>query len=387
MKELGDAMNYSFTKDNDWLLIITTLLLSIFGLVMVFSSSYVWAYDHFGNFYFFIQRQIIWFGIGLILFSLVMHIPFTRYEKLSPFIICGSVFALVLVLIPGIGVEINGAQRWIRLGPLNIQPSEFVKLGMIIYLASVYSQKQGYIDKFIRGVMPPLIIVGGVLSLILLQPDLGTATSILLVTGLIVFFSGAKMRHLSMLAAVGIFLFVFSVMTASYRLERLTAYREPFENAFGSGYQLVQSYIAIAHGGVTGVGLGQSVQKLLYLPEPHTDFILAIISEELGVIGVGFVMVCHAIILFRGVLIGVRCKSSFGSLLAFGIVFQIAVQVIFNVGAVSGLLPITGIPLPLVSNGGSSLLITLISLAILANISRKNRQLVRMNEERNLAAS
>ncbi|WP_096202617.1 putative lipid II flippase FtsW [Bacillus sp. FJAT-45350] len=378
-------MKYSFKKDNDWVLIITMLLLSLFGLIMVFSSSYVWAFDHFSNSYFFIQRQVVWFFIAIVLFLFIMHVPYRYYQKLSPFIILGSGIMLVVVLFAG--TEINGAQRWLRFGPLTLQPSEFVKLGMIIYLAQVYSQKQAYIDQFVKGVMPPLIVVGAILAMILAQPDLGTATSILIVTGLIVFFSGAKMRHLLMLLGVGVFLFIFAVMNASYRLERITGYRDPFNDAFGSGYQLIQSYIAMAHGGLSGVGLGQSVQKLLYLPEPHTDFILAIISEELGVIGVAFVMICHGIILFKGVTIGTRCKSSFGSLLAFGIVFQIAIQVIFNVGAVTGLLPITGIPLPFISNGGSSLLVTMASIGILANISRNQRQQQRLEEEKELIST
>ncbi len=321
----------------------------------------------------------MWFVLAAFAFLFVMHVPYRFYKKLSPFIFLVSVIALILVLIPQIGVNINGAQRWIDIGPLNIQPSEFVKIGMIMYLAQVYSQKQAYIDQFIRGVMPPLVLVGIVFGLIMMQPDLGTATSILMVTLLIVFFSGAKWRHLIGLGTVGASMFVAFAVSAPYRVERLTSYRDPFADPYDTGHQLIQAYIAIAHGGISGKGLGQSVQKLLYLPEPHTDFILAIVSEELGLFGVLFVIGCYCLILFRGVSIGARCKNPFGSLLAFGIVFQIAIQVVFNVGAVSGLLPITGIPLPLVSNGGSSLLITLCSLAILANISRYNIRQKRQN--------
>ncbi|NEU30001.1 putative lipid II flippase FtsW [bacterium LRH843] len=374
-------MNYSFRKDNDWLLIITTFLLSGFGLLMVYSSSYVWALDRFDNSHFFIQRQLMWFGLAVFAFLFVMHVPYRYYKKLSPFIIILSLISLVLVKVPGIGTNINGAQRWIDVGPVNIQPAEFVKIGMIIYLAQVYSKKQAYIDQFVKGVMPPLVVVGFVFGLIMLQPDLGTATSIMMVTILLVFFSGAKWRHIIGLGAVGGSLFTFYALSASYRVERLTSFQNPFADPSDSGLQLIQSYIAIAHGGLTGTGLGQGVQKLLYLPEPHTDFILAIIAEELGIFGVLFVLGAHTIILFRGVIIGSRCKNPFGSLLAFGIVFQIAIQVIFNIGAVSGLLPITGIPLPLVSNGGSSLLITLTSIAILANISRANIRQSRLKEQ------
>jgi cell division protein FtsW len=365
-------MKYSFKKDNDWLLIITAFLLAGFGLLMVFSSSYVQALDGYNTPYFFVKRQAMWFVLATGVFLVVMHFPYRLYRKLSPFIILASVLSLIMVLLPFLGVSINGAQRWIDFGLLNVQPSEFVKIGMIIYLAQVYSQKQAYIDQFVKGVMPPLVLVGIVFGLIMMQPDLGTATSILIVTLLLVFFSGAKWRHLIGLGSIGASLFAVFAVSEPYRLERLTSYRDPFADPYDTGHQLVQSYIAIAHGGLSGAGLGQSVQKLLYLPEPHTDFILAIISEELGILGVLFIIGCHGLILFRGVVIGTRCKSPFGSLLAFGIVFQIAIQVIFNIGAVTGLLPITGIPLPLVSNGGSSLLITLVSIAILANISRNN---------------
>ncbi|OLO40185.1 putative lipid II flippase FtsW [Alkalihalophilus pseudofirmus] len=372
-------MKYSLTKDNDWLLIVVTGLLSIFGLIMVFSSSYVWALYEFGDYYFFIKRQAMWFCIGIFVFFVAMHIPFQVYRKLSPAIIFGSVVILTAVLF--VGHEVYGAQRWLRLGPFTVQPSEFVKLGMIIYLASVYSQKQAYIDKFIKGIMPPLIVVTIVLALIVRQPDLGTATSILLVTILIVFFSGAKIKHLLLLGLSGAAVFALAVMAAPYRMKRITSFMDPFAYAADDGYQILQSYIAIAHGGLSGAGLGQSVQKLMYLPEPQTDFILAIISEELGLLGVAFVFICYSFIFFKGVMIGIRCKNPFGSLLAFGIVFQIGIQIVFNVGAVSGLLPITGIPLPFISNGGSSLLVSMISIAILANISRQNRQQRRLAEE------
>ncbi|GAE34209.1 putative lipid II flippase FtsW [Halalkalibacter akibai] len=373
-------MKYSFRKDNDWLLIFTTFLLAIFGLVMVFSASYALGIvGENPNPYAFIQRQIVWFGLAAFAFLVVMHVPYRLYRNLSPIIIILSVLALFLVLTPFLGRDINGAQRWIDLKVLVVQPSEFVKLGMIIYLAQVYSQKQAYIDQFIRGVMPPLVVVGIVFGLIMMQPDLGTATSILLVTLMIVFFSGAKWRHLIGLAAVGVSLFVVFALSAPYRVRRLTSFQDPFADPTGTGFHVIQSYIAMAHGGISGTGLGQSVQKLFYLPEAHTDFILAVVSEELGLFGVLFVLGAHTLIITRGVMIGTRCKNPFGSLLAFGIVFQIAIQIIFNVGAVTGMLPITGIPLPLVSNGGSSLFITLVSLAILANISRNN---IRQNRQK-----
>lgn len=378
-------MKHSFAKNHDWLLIITTILLAVFGLLMVYSSSYVFAlYDRGDHLYFF-KRQSMWLGISLIVFFILMHFPFRAFKKLSPLIILVSIILLILVKTP-LGIEDNGAQRWLGIGSFTLQPSEFVKVGMIIYLAQVYSQKQKYINNFLTGVLPPLIIVGLVLGLIMMQPDMGTATSILLVTGLIVFFSGARMIHLGMLGTIGVGLFAYYATSETYRLNRITAFLDPFQDPSDKGHQLIQSYIAIANGGMSGTGLGQSVQKLMYLPERHTDMIMAIISEELGLLGVLFIMACYTLILFKGVLIGVRCKDTFGSLLAFGIVFQLGFQVVFNLGAVTGLLPITGVPLPFISSGGSSLLVSMMSIAILANIAHYNKKQARLNEDNTLSA-
>ncbi|TSB48115.1 putative lipid II flippase FtsW [Alkalicoccobacillus porphyridii] len=375
-------MKYSFIKDNDWLLIITVFALASFGVLMVFSASYVEGiYSASGDPYFYLKRQFVWFVLASGLFIIFMHLNHQLYKKLSPAIIGVSLLLLVMVLIPGLGDTGGGAQRWLQLGPIRLQPSEFVKLGVIIYLAQVYSQKQVYIHNFVRGVLPPLIVVGIVFVLIMRQPDFGTAVSLLLVTLFIIFLSGARWIHLVGLGAVGGSLFAALAVSESYRFARLTSFVDPFADPMNKGLQLIQGYIAFAHGGLTGTGLGGSVQKLKYLPEAHTDFILAIVAEELGILGVLFVLGCYGVLLFRGVVVGTRCRTPFGSLLAFGIVFQLAIQVVFNIGAVSGLLPITGVTLPLVSNGGSSLLVTMISIAILSNISRSTIRQRRMKEE------
>lgn len=364
-------MGKGIKRQNDWTLIATVFMLSAFGLVMVYSASYVFAFDRYGDHTFFFKRQLFWFVVSTSLFLLSAFFPYRLYQKFTQVIVPVCIILLLLVLTP-LGVTINGSTRWIDLKFMNFQPSEFVKLGTIIYLSHVYSRKQAYINQFARGVIPPLIVVGIFFSFIMYQPDLGTASLILAVAGLIVFCSGAKFIHLAMLATVCGSIVTVYAFSADYRLARLTGFLDPFADPLGSGYQLIQSYVAIAHGGLTGAGFGQSVQKLLYLPEAHTDFILSIIAEELGIIGVLFVLGSLGIIVFRGILIGLRCKDSFGSLLAFGICFQIAIQVCLNVGAASGVLPITGIPLPFLSYGGSSLMITFISMGILVNIARLN---------------
>ncbi|MBB6448098.1 cell division protein FtsW [Geomicrobium halophilum] len=359
-------------KAFDWILISAVFALALFGLIMVYSASYPLAIDNDGidSPAYYIARQVMYFGLGIIIFAVLMNFRYQFYKKISPYIIGVSVILLVLVLL--FGTEVNEATRWLNIGGISIQPSELVKLGVIVYLAQVYSQKQKYIDRFAKGVVPPLIVVVFLFALILLQPDLGTATMMLLVTGIIIFLSGARFRHLAVLGALSASVVLVLVFQAEYRLNRLLAFQDPFAYEDSFGLQLIQSYISIANGGLTGTGFGQSIQKLGYLPEPHNDFILAVIAEETGWIGIGFVIFCFLIIGFRGVLIGARCKNLFGSLLAYGIVFQLLFQFIFNAGAVSGMLPITGIPLPFISYGGTSLIVSLAGAAILANISRQN---------------
>jgi cell division protein FtsW len=367
-------MASSIKKETDWILIAAVILLASFGLIMIYSASYVIGFDrHSGDYLYFFKKQLQWIVISTVFFIFFMMFPYRFYQKLVFPIVLVSFVSLGLVLTP-LGVEVKGATRWINVGFTNLQPSEFVKLWMIIYLAHVYSRKQTYINQFVRGVLPPLIIVVGIFALIMAQPDLGTASLILAVAGLMVFCSGAKMFHLISLASISGFVVWTYAKSEVYRMNRITGFMDPFADETGTGYQLIQSYIAMAHGGVSGAGFGQSVQKLFYLPEAHTDFILSIVAEELGMLGVLFVFLCLGTIVFRGIVIGTRANTPFGSLLAFGISFQIALQICLNVGAMSGVLPITGIPLPFMSYGGSSLMITAISLGILANIARSSRK-------------
>ncbi|GAK12993.1 putative lipid II flippase FtsW [Geomicrobium sp. JCM 19039] len=354
----------------DWIFICTVLALSVFGLLMVYSASYPAAINSGSPATSVVSRQVVFFFIGIVLFLIVMNFRYQFFKQLSPIIIVGSL--ILLVLVPFIGIEDKGATRWLSIAGFTIQPSEFVKVGVVIYLAAVYSKKHQYINRFVTGVLPPLVLVVFVFTLILAQPDLGTAVTILLVTGVIIFLSGARLRHLLMLGTLSAGSVAFLVTQEEYRMNRILAFMDPFAHQETHGHQLIQSYYAIANGGVTGTGFGQSIQKLGYLPEPHNDFILAIIAEETGIFGVGFVILCFLIIGFRGVIIGSRCKTMFGSLLAYGFVFMFMFQFIFNAGAVSGTMPITGITLPFVSAGGSSLIVSFVAAAIVANISRQN---------------
>ncbi|WP_249872078.1 putative lipid II flippase FtsW [Oceanobacillus saliphilus] len=356
-------------KKMDYLLIFTIFFLTCFGIMMVYSASFPIAAIHYENPAFFLMRQSVWFIMGTVLFVAAAIIPYKIYGKLSPILVITSLVLLILVLIPGIGVERNNSQRWIQIGSFVYQPTEVVKLFMIIYFAYFYAKKQKYFNQFNKGVLPPLVILASVFLLILSQPDLGSAALILVACGLIVFCSGVKRIHLFLMGSIGILGISYFAFTTEYRLQRLTSFLHAFEDPAGHGYQLVNSYVAIGTAGIWGNGLGNSVQKLGYLPEAHTDFIMSIILEELGIIGLAVVIGSYLIIMFRGIHIAKANKDMFAKLLAIGITFQIMTQAILNLGAVSGMLPITGITLPFISYGGSSLVITMISAGILVNLS------------------
>lgn len=368
----------------DYSLVVAMLMLIAFGIVMVYSASMavaVMKYDY-PSHYFFI-RQLQAFAVGLFFFLIMMVVPYKAYKHWIKFILIASILSLVLVLL--FGSTFNNAQRWIVIGGFTIQPSEYVKLGIILYLAAIFSKKQHYIANFKQAVLPPLIVILVTVFLVAKQPDLGTALIIAGISGVMIICSGMKGKHLFFLIGLGVVAFALMVVSVPFilseeQLSRITGAYDPFADPQDDGYQLIHSYIAIAYGGVMGQGLGNSIQKYGFLPEPHTDFIMAIIAEELGIFGVLFVLSLLTYIVFKGFLIGVRSQDSFGSLLAIGIAALIGIQSIVNLGAITGLLPITGAPLPFISYGGSFLVLAMIAMGILVNISsfanmeRKKRQ-------------
>lgn len=357
-------------KGFDYTLTITPFLLAGFGVVMIYSASMVSTVVDGLDSTFYLKRQLIWFFISIIGFLVTAFFPYEKYKELTFWIVISSFILLTLVLF--FGDTVNQATRAVKIFGLSIQPAEFVKLSLIIYLAAIYSKKQQYIDDFVYGVLPPLVLMGIMVSLIVLQPDIGTAVIILLIGGTIIISSGIRFKHI-----ITLLLFAFSFMLlliprliTDTRIARITGAYEPFQDPDSVGHHLIQSYIAISSGGVTGEGLGQSVQKLGYLWGAHTDFIMAVIAEELGVFGVLFAIILFLVITLRGLYIAKKCKDSFGSLLAIGISSMIAIQAIINLGAISGLLPITGVPLPFLSYGGSSLIVLMLAMGILNNIAR-----------------
>jgi len=368
-------------KKLDWILITALVLLCVYGLIMIYSAGMLFGLETYDDASYFFNRQKVWLYVGIPVFITAIITPYKLYDRFTPLMLAVIILLLLLVLIPGIGKEVNGARSWFPVGSFTIQPAEIAKLGMLIYFARVYARKQPYIHQFKKGVSPPLLVLGLIFVLLMQQPDLGTATAIIAGCGAILICSGAKLKHILLLGTVAVGVIGLLATTATYRLKRLTSFVDPFADAGGDGYQLINSYIAIGEGGLWGRGLAQGIQKLGYLPEAHTDFILAVISEELGMFGVIFLFILYLIVLVRGVRIGVAIKDPFGKLLAFGITFQISSQVFMNAGAVNGMLPITGITLPFISYGGSSLLITIFAAGILVHLSKHAKLAIEAREE------
>lgn len=357
----------------DWSLILAVIFLLGIGVVMVYSASAVIAFNEFGDWYYYAKRQLLFAIIGLIAMYIMMKTYYYLWYKWAKILLIICFVLLIIVLIPGIGDTRGGATSWLGVGTFGIQPSEFMKLGMIIYLAKRFSEKQDKMQSFSKGLIPPLGVLALAFGLIMLQPDLGTGAVLAGTVLLMIYNAGARVKHLASLMLVGVVGFVILVLAAPYRVARILAFLDPWQDPLGAGYQLIQSLYAIGPGGLMGVGLGMSRQKYFYIPEPHTDFIFSIMAEELGFIGGSLVIFLFLIVVWRGLRIAITAPDLFSSFVAVGIVGMIAIQVILNIGVVTGIFPVTGITLPLLSYGGSSLILTLTSLGILLNISRYSR--------------
>lgn len=365
-------MGKSRTAPDFWLMASIFGLLAI-GIVMVYSAGSVLAFHDYGDSFYFVKRQALFAVLGLIAMFFMMKVDYRILKKYAKLLLLICFVLLVIVLIPGIGVVRGGARSWLGISSFGIQPSEFMKLGMILFLSYWLSKEDYRITHFTKGLLPPLGILGAAFGLIMLQPDLGTGTVMMGASLLIVFTAGAKIRHLAGLASIGALGFVGLILAAPYRLKRITAFLDPWSDPLGAGYQIIQSLYAIGPGGLAGLGLGMSRQKYSYVPEPQTDFIFSILAEELGFIGGLLVLLLFLILVWRGMRVAMTAPDMFGSLLAVGIVGMVGVQVVINIGVVIGLMPVTGITLPLISYGGSSLTLILTALGILLNISRYAR--------------
>lgn len=359
-------------KSPDFVLFLTVMSLLSIGVVMVFSASeYSTMVTHDDSFFYF-KRQLIWALLGLLAMRIVMKYNYWQLKNYVLPILIMAVLLLILVLIPGIGREVNGAQRWIGVGPIPFAPAELVKLCIIIFTAYGLSRQKDQVQTFSKGVFPYLLVASFAALLILLQPDLGTAVSLVGIVVVMIFVAGARISHLATIMVTGFAAVIVAIVLEPYRLKRLTSFFDPWANSQGDGYQVVQGLYAIGSGGFLGLGLGQSKQKFLYLPESHTDFIFAIIGEELGFIGASLVIMLFAVFIWRGLKIAIAATDPFASLLAAGITGWVGLQAAMNMGVVTGFLPVTGITLPFISSGGTSLLFFMVGVGVLLNISQYN---------------
>lgn len=355
----------------DYGLLTTVLVLLIVGLIFVYSSSYVMADLEFGDPNHFIKRQFMFAILGLIALVITMQIDYRYLRRLSPLLMLGALLALGAVLVPGVGVESNGALRWIQIGPLPpLQPSEFAKLAVLIYMAAWLASRGEQLHDFSLGVLPFVGMVGLVAALVMLEPDLGTTVMIGIITGTLFFIAGARLVHVLALAGSGVFAATLLILTGGYRMDRILSFTSAESDPTGVGFQTLQLLVAFGSGGVWGLGLGTSRQKFFYVPGSHTDGVLAIIGEEIGFVGVLVVLGLFLVLFWRAWVIMRRAPDLFGSLIAAGVLAWFAFQLLINVGGVTRLIPLTGIPLPFLSAGGSSLLVSLTAIGLLLSVSR-----------------
>ena len=354
------------------ILLIAVIIISLFGTLMIYSSSNVWAEYKFNDPYKYLKSQALFLILGYIVMFIIAKFPYQKYKKLSNIIFFICLGMLILVLIPGIGTIRNGSRSWFGIGSLGIQPSEFTKIGLIIFTSKYLSNNTKDLKNIKKGILPILGVLFLVFALIMLEPDFGTGVVIVMTIIILLFISGVKMNFFIKLGILGLLGIVILVIIAPYRMERIVSFINPLSDPLGSGFQIIQSLYAIGPGGLLGLGLGNSVQKHFYLPEPQTDFIFSIISEEFGFMGVLIVSSLFITIIYCGFKIAMNCEDYFGKYLAFGITFGLAFQTMLNLMVVVGLIPVTGVTLPFLSYGGSSLLISLISIGILLNINKYN---------------
>ena len=357
----------------DYLFLFSVLALSAVGLIMIFSASPTMAMK-LGDSYYYLKRHIFYLLLGFSALYYGTHLDLGKLKRWAGVIFALSIVLLFLIYIPGVGKEITGASRWINLGIVTLQPSELLKFTTILIIAGILSKKKEMIEDFWHGLLPPLILVGAVSALVIIQPDLGTAVAIALTAFIMLFCAGARILHLGLLAGLGVVGITAVSITSAYRFRRLAAFIDPWKDPQGIGFHIIQSLLAVGSGGIFGSGLGGSRQKFFYLPQQFTDFIFAILCEELGFIGGVGVVALFILLAARGIRIAYSTSDSFSALLAAGLVSWLTLQALINIMVVVGLIPTTGIPLPFISFGGTATIINLFSAGILLNISLNPRK-------------
>ena len=361
--------NSSREKKPDLILLLATLLLVTVGTVMIYSSSSILATERFQDGQFFLKKQLFFLFLGLLVMILMIRIPYYQLRKLAWPGIAASAIFLCAIWIPHLGIRAGGATRWLNLGVFSFQVSELVKVALILFLAHFLTQRVNHIREIRQGLFIPLAVTGVLVGLILLQPDFGTTVIIAVIALMMLYLAGGRILHLAGLVALFIPVALWLLLHKSYRLARLTAFLDPWKDPRHSGFQIIQSLISFGSGGPFGVGIGDGMQKLFYLPEPHTDFILAVIAEESGLIGVGLILFLYFILILRGFRISLKAPDLFANLLAAGLTMMLALEAFINMAGVMGLIPLKGLTLPFLSYGGTSLIMSLVAVGILLNIS------------------
>ncbi len=363
----------------DYVYLGLVAVLIIFGLVMLSSAGSVLGYQRFGDSNYFLKKQAISAAIGLVAFLIALRIDYHQWRKWAVPLMIGTVIMLLLVFIPGIGTTILGARRWVSIGPLVFQPSELAKLTFLFYLAAWFERRDHLLGKIQEGLMPFLITLVVVAGLVLSQPDLGTTIIIVLMSLAVYFSAGGSWRHLASIGGLGTLLLFLAVKLEPYRAQRLTVFLNPNIDPSGQGisYHIRQAWLAIGSGGLFGLGLGHSSQKFNYLPEPAGDSIFAVMAEELGFLFVALFIIAWLVLILRGLQIARHAPDRFGQLVAIGITVWLGLQTFLNIGALSGLLPLTGIPLPFMSHGGSAMIVSMAAVGVMMNISRQTIRSVR----------
>jgi cell division protein FtsW len=354
---------------SDRILFLATILLVGLSIVMVYSASAMLAQERYQQPYLFLTKQLMWAVLGLAFLSIVMRVDYRHYRE--PVFIWSCLGVVVLGLVAVLFCPpVNNARRWVSFGGLGIQPSELAKLSLIFFIAALLERRVHRINEIGYSLLPIAIVVCGLVSLILLEPDFGTSMTLALIAAAMVFAAGLSYAHIGGATLALLPLVSIVAIAAPYRRARLLAFLNPWDDPLNTDFQIIQSLLAVGTGGISGRGLMNGVQKLFYLPEPHTDFIYAVISEELGLVGATLVLLCFCLITWRGLRIALRAPDNFGALLAFGLTMMVGVQALVNISVVLGLLPTKGLPLPFVSAGGSSLLINLLGMGVLLNVSQ-----------------
>ena len=340
------------------------------GIVMIYSASAIYAYSNMHDSLYFLKRHLIYLAAGLVLMFIAMSVDLKRIKELSKPMMLVSILLLVLVLVPHISKEISGAKRWFKLGPVNFQPSEFAKIAILIYMADFIARKKELVKSFMRGYVPAMLILGTTVGLILLEPDLGTSVTISVITIMMLYVSGLRVSYIIASLLASLPLMYALLFRVPFRKRRIMIFLNPWADKRGTGFQIIQSFIALGSGGLLGVGLGQSRQKLFYLPASHTDFIFSIIGEELGFIGTASVVILFILFVWEGMKVAMRTSGLFEKMLSFGIVSMIALEAIINIGVTAGALPTKGLPLPFISYGGSGLIFHLAAVGLLLNAAK-----------------